>query len=399
MMQTKDWDWTEYRRNENYLDDYRAKKEQKLLEIIRLYTVKEGGISQKKLLKEMNLDRKNVMPSIDNLIRKGLVKKQGYHAKYISTEKSYDDPMLYAYFFADLFRRDVLKKDILVTTRRRVENTLVSPAYCTDFTIYRHYFEPKFTEKDKLEHALFEFSNKIGAFVTYVLIQAMDPDTYSNNLKSAQEQDRFVMEWVHKAVLRALPFIIWQFRDSIHKGINQYPRNYHEHVRYMDQAPKFIISREINDRLTGSFARIYPLITFEFQRIFQNLSSEIDGYKLQIEELKQKRKEQEKCEHQFGKPVISIYGLYARQCVKCNHFKKVKESVYKVVSDLEAALNDFWKIEEVKPVDFRCRTRLHNMTISLSSQIGEQKTIRALQEEQAYALRDFIMGRQKRPRQ
>jgi hypothetical protein len=65
----------------------------------------------------------------------------------------------------------------------------------------------------------------------------MNPDTYDNNFKSPQEQDRIMKEWVNKAVLRALPFLIWQFRDSVHKGINQYPRNYYEHVNYMDQVP------------------------------------------------------------------------------------------------------------------------------------------------------------------
>jgi predicted transcriptional regulator len=315
-MQFKTWDWIEHRRSKNYLEDYRDEKEQKLLQIIRVYTVKEGGICQKKLLKQINLDRKNAKPSIDMLMEKGLIKKEGFHGKYISTEKSYNDPMLFAYFFADLFRRDLLKQENLVTTRRRVENPFAYPAYCTDFTMYRHYFEPKFTEKDKLEHTLFEFSNKIGAFITYVLIRAMDPGTYKDNLKSAQEQDRLMREWVHKAVLRALPFIIWQFRDSVYKGINQYPRNYDEHVSYRDQSPKFIMSRETIDELARSFARIYPLITDGFQTIFQNLSSEVEAYKLQIEELKKGRKEQEKCKHQFDQPIMTIYGFYARQCIQ-----------------------------------------------------------------------------------
>jgi hypothetical protein len=264
-----------------------------------------------------------------------------------------------------------------------------------DFTIYRQYFEPKFTKRDKLEHTLFEFSNRIAAFITYVLIQAMNSDAYSNKLKSPRELDQLVTEWVHKAVLRAFPFIIWQFRDSVHKGINQYPRNYHEHVSYMEQVPKFLMSTETIDNVTRSFARIYPLVTYEFERIFQNLSSEVKSYKLQLEEMREKKKEQEKCEHQFSQPIMTMYGSYARQCVKCSYFKKVKDPVYRVVSDLETALNDYWNIEKIEPDDFKSNTKLSSMVVTLSSQTDEPKTIRAMGKEEAYALRDFLIGHQK----
>jgi predicted transcriptional regulator len=387
----KNWNWVEHRKNENYLEDYRTEKKQKIQEIVRRYTIKEGGIIQRKLLKEINLDRKNVKPSIDELIKEGLIKKDGFHGKYSSTEKSFDDPLLFAYFFADLFRKNLLKQENLITTKRRLEN----PFYCIDFTIYRQYFQPKFTKRDKLEHTLFEFSNRIGAFITYVLIQAMNSDAYNINLKSSREFDQFVTEWVHKAVLRALPFIIWQFRDSVYKGINQYPRNYHEHVNYMEQGSKFIMSTETINNVTSSFARIYPLVFYEFERIFQNLSSEVESYKLQLEEIREKKEEQEKCEHQFSQPIMTIYGSYARQCAKCNYFKKVKESAYRVVSELETALNDFWKIEKVKPDDFKSNTKLSSMVVTLSSQTGEPKTIRAVGEEEVYALRDFLIDHQK----
>lgn len=42
---------------------------------------------------------------------------------------------------------------------------------------------------------LFEFSNRIGAFATYVLIQAMNPN--NNNLENKKEQEALVQEWVN----------------------------------------------------------------------------------------------------------------------------------------------------------------------------------------------------------
>jgi predicted transcriptional regulator len=317
----KDWNWIEYRKNkDNYVKKYNEEKENAILEIIRIYTIKEGGISQSRLEKQIDLDRKNLKPSIEILIKKGLVKKEkerGLHGKYFSTEKAYKDPLLFAYFFADIFRHDLLKQENLITTTNRIEEHAQPFLLCRDFTTYRHYFEPKFTEKHKLERTLFEFSNRIGAFITYGLIQAMNPDNYNEyNLGSAQEQDTLVREWIHRAVLRALPFIIWQFRDSIYKGINQYPKNYEEEVKYMDTKPKFVLDKKIITELTRSFARIYPLVNYEFQKIFRNLFSEVEQYKSYVEEIKEKWKKQEKCEHEYGQPRTTIFGFCGKECNK-----------------------------------------------------------------------------------
>jgi hypothetical protein len=47
-------------------------------------------------------------------------------------------------------------------------------ASLVDFTGYTKYYEPKFTEEDRLERMLFESSNRIGALITYAIIQAMN---------------------------------------------------------------------------------------------------------------------------------------------------------------------------------------------------------------------------------
>jgi hypothetical protein len=65
--------------------------------------------------------------------------------------------------------------------------------YCLYFTGYKHYFEPKFSEKDELERCVFEFSNKIGAFITFVLMHAMNPDNKKIiNSKENIEKDELI---------------------------------------------------------------------------------------------------------------------------------------------------------------------------------------------------------------
>jgi hypothetical protein len=44
-----------------------------------------------------------------------------------------------------------------------------------DYTTYSKYFQPKFSKESKLEEALFEFSNQIGAYITYLFILLSDP--------------------------------------------------------------------------------------------------------------------------------------------------------------------------------------------------------------------------------
>jgi hypothetical protein len=42
-----------------------------------------------------------------------------------------------------------------------------------DFAILSHFF--KVLDNDELKNALFTFSNKVGAIITYLLIQSMNP--------------------------------------------------------------------------------------------------------------------------------------------------------------------------------------------------------------------------------
>ena len=57
----------------------------------------------------------------------------------------------------------------------------------SDFTLYKRYYEPTFGLNDKLEKNIFEFSNMIGAFVTYSIIQSINGDNYRNKKEVSQQ--------------------------------------------------------------------------------------------------------------------------------------------------------------------------------------------------------------------
>ena len=56
---------------------------------------------------------------------------------------------------------------------------------------------PFFRRNEQIENALFEFSNKVGAIITYILIQAMNPlNKFSDNTKNPVEGDLNVETWI-----------------------------------------------------------------------------------------------------------------------------------------------------------------------------------------------------------
>ncbi|MGH9979545.1 MAG: hypothetical protein ACRD8Z_27455, partial [Nitrososphaeraceae archaeon] len=156
-MRHTDWKRIEYRRRkEDYLKEYRQEIRNTILEIIRIYGMR-GGISHDQLSKEIDLDPKNLGPYIKGLIKEGLVKKgKGLRGRYSPTEEAYKNHLLNAYLLGNCFRRNILRKDRVITTDRRVEYIIPFPSFCRDFTNYRHYFEPKFDESSELEYSLFE---------------------------------------------------------------------------------------------------------------------------------------------------------------------------------------------------------------------------------------------------
>jgi predicted transcriptional regulator len=391
-MRHTDWNWTEYRRKkENYLDDYRQEKKNTILEIIRIYGMR-GGISHDQLSKEIGLDPKNLRAYIKELKNEGLIKKEkGLQGKYFPTEDAYKDQLLNAYLFGNNFKRNILGKDLIITTDRKVEYVIPFPSNCIDFTIYRRYFEPKFDENSELEHALFEFSNKIGAFITYFLIQIMDAER--NKLRSDGSTDLLLEEMARKAMLTIIPHAMSVFKDSVYKTSGKYPLAYEDKIKYLEKRPRYIFEKDIIKELRRSFIHIYPLIGYEFEKINERLSDELVSFKKHLEYMQKKWKQQEVCKHDYNVPAMTIHGYCGKQCNRCHYIARVKDSICTILSEFETLLDDGYKIEKIKPSEFKTAAKLKNLEVVLVSYQGkEDKSIKGIGEE-AQALRQFIISR------
>jgi hypothetical protein len=149
--------------------------------------------------------------------------------------------LLNATLFGDDFRFRLLdkKQDLVLCHQIITDFNLGKQIDCTS---YISLYKPMFTRKHKLEHTIFEFSNRIGAFITYALIQAMNPDNNKTSL-STKGQDEIVKKWAQNSIYNVLPFLVKDINDVVYRTIDQYPRGYEEQVKFMDRRPRFVLDK------------------------------------------------------------------------------------------------------------------------------------------------------------
>jgi hypothetical protein len=305
-----------------YLEPYATEKENAILEVVRIHGIK-GGILHNQLAHIADLDRKSLRKYTRHLMKDGKIRKDGIHGKYFPTEEAYKDPLLNATLFGDDFRFRLLDKQQDLALYNQII-TDVEQEKQIDCTTCTSLYKPMFTSEDGIERALFEFSNRIGAFILYALIQAMNPDNNKMSL-SARGQDEIVKKWAENSISCILPFLVKDFNDFVYWAIGQYPRGTDERVKFMNKSPRFVLDKSIISRLLTAFGRLYPRLRYEFDKMITELPEASENYKIYMEELHKKWKQQEICEHVYKKPpTMRLYGYYGKQCSKCEYIKKVK---------------------------------------------------------------------------
>jgi hypothetical protein len=116
-----------------------------------------------------------------------------------------------------------------------------------------------------------------------------------------------------------------EFRDSIYKALDKY-QNYNQKVKLMKKKSTFTLAKNGAVEVTNAFARLYPLLNYELDKIIRELPWGTESFKQDIEHMKEKWKKQEICEHEYGQPASTLEG-YGRQCVKCHYIERLKNPV------------------------------------------------------------------------
>ena len=136
-------------------------------------------------------------------------------------------------------------------------------------------------------------------------------------------RDELIEEWVKNAILAVIPDLAWEFKRIVYKSLDKYPKDYRSKVKFMQKIPRLLFSKHDSHLLSGAFTRIYPLISYELEKILTELPNATDSFKAQLEDAEQRIKEQENCKHKYGQSISTYYGN-ARQCSKCHYIERVE---------------------------------------------------------------------------
>jgi predicted transcriptional regulator len=335
------------KKRDELLDSQRQEREEGIYSIIKLYSI-GNGIPHQRLADIVELDRKSIRPYIRSLMEKDLVRKNEQNGWYISTESYYKDPIFKAEVFGDSFQYKLRNKNFQVLNNvsgRMLFSPDQKKMFQYDFTKYKELFEPKFSQNNNIEKILFEFSNQIGAFITYLMIYCMNPDNKNNNTTnfSREESDRITQKMFQTAMNQITPYLIIRFRDFLNNMSNIDPTKDNNKIRdiHSKESSKYYLQKDIVIKLLESFVRIYPIMTLEFERILdkryffkealEGWPSAIEGYKKWLISYNEDLKKQETCKHEFGKSTESVlyFGKIIQQCSKCKYIKNMKKTKLK----------------------------------------------------------------------
>ena len=159
----------------------------------------------------------------------------------------------------------------------------------------RKFFEPKFPSNSTLEKTLFEFSNQIGAFITYIFIQAIS----SNNINKLQlsykqkgskkmeakrmtrkeKHGRFITEeWIKNSICSNLVHMLWRFNHMLKPLVRIPDIQTKEGVKTRKKLGPYQLEKETIDELLEAYGNVYPYLSHELERLRDSLPPRIKSY-------------------------------------------------------------------------------------------------------------------------
>jgi predicted transcriptional regulator len=192
----------------NPREDKRKSIEKKIMEILLLYG--DEGISHNDLAKSMNMDRKNLRKYTKSLVeQKLIVRENRKHGKYYPSTR--------------LHQRKDLTADLIV--KLYMKNILIDSDFLVESPSYFKYHEESFRyvlEKDNsVNTALFNFSNKIGALVTYAIIESLNLENMIGQNSNNKKIINYNLErWLDDAISTLVSYVLPIFKDYIYNYLN-----------------------------------------------------------------------------------------------------------------------------------------------------------------------------------
>jgi DNA-binding MarR family transcriptional regulator len=306
-------------------EDWIRRKEHKILKVI---FQSENGIAHQQLARIVELDRKTLRPYLQRLISKGLIRRDiGLQGKYYPVKKA----DLGTSISADIISQYFLSKVLRDEERKFFADT--------------PYFKTEFTGCSDLEHFIFEFSNRVGGFVTYILIQAMNPaNNIAGNTKDNVEKDFDVQRWVGDAISIAQESLLHIFKkgasislvnrrtkdDSFDMNSPEYfEKVAYDRIKYYMRRPFYILDETVISELMTAFSNLYPELNYALEKNRLELPTLVDQEVDRLVFSVEKNKIQDACKHNYKRLKVHLHNRKFRilHCAKCHKTKRLDQSL------------------------------------------------------------------------
>lgn len=246
------------------------KNKGKLLQVFNvILNYGKSGITHKNLAERVELDRKPLRKYTMWLMEKGLIRRESHHGKYFPVSI----PKERIYMSADILWEQF--RDLSFPSAKRLGNFFSIPVAQRVYTLKDLHPEPlaevnseyivprTITDKpDKidLERVLIDFSNTIGGFITYLLIQSMNPaNVFTEHSEDHEEKGILIRKWINDVLSDLSDEILDLFMMHTELHDSRSPRaNYSQH-----------------HDLILAFSDVYPGLYQELECILQKLPEEI----------------------------------------------------------------------------------------------------------------------------
>lgn len=296
--------------------------EGKVLNLIESNAI--GGVSKINIAKAIGMNRKNLGKHLRRLQIRTLVRqekgRQGRFFPNIYTTLD-SDSELSAEVLARLFLIKVLKPDEGVDIIE-VKSPHIQPRLpCQD---------PNYDLS--LERIMLDFSNVVGAFITYILIQSMNQvNSIATHIQDAKEKDLVIQKWVAGVIAELQEYLLPVFRDYIQLYVPIFIDSCEKDgisksiFKYKFQEPRYVFDDSTIADLTNAFSNVYPNLYYILEQIRKRWpkivqkEQERNWYVSMSYEIKRKCKHDFKnCRIPIGQGLIPTLTQPGSHCRKCH---------------------------------------------------------------------------------
>jgi DNA-binding MarR family transcriptional regulator len=255
--------------NKDNLNLPREALERKIMNRIMeiLMSFQNEGMFHSQLAEYIGIDRKTLRRYMKRLIEMHLVTREpGKHGKYFPTTKRHRGTSISADILAESFKERFLDP---LNEKFHDEFVLDSP----------HFKRLMPSSEFELEDALFNFSNIVGGWITYILIQSMNPaNKLTDHTKDTTEKNLIIQSWTEDAISLIQPYLlsffnwyIYPFLKTLYERVSNLNGGFNNRKNinevfygFLDRQ-SFLLDNEIASELNDAFSNLYPNLSRELE--------------------------------------------------------------------------------------------------------------------------------------